>query len=379
MRYRDFGKTGFKVSALGFGCMRLPLKDPEDAGSIDEEEAIRMLHFAIDKGVNYIDTAYTYHKQKSESLVGAALAGGYRQKVKIATKLPIWEVNKREDCDRILEEQLRRLNTDHIDMYLLHSLNQGNWDKVKDLAILSFLDRALADGRIKYAGFSFHADKKLFKEIIDAYCWDFCQIQLNIIDQDYQAGLEGMRYAGDRGIAVVVMEPLRGGKLVKKIPPEVEALWRNAPVKRSPVAWGLRWVWNHPEVSLLLSGMSNMAQVEENIRIAEDALPNSLTEEELDLIEAVRKEYEQKVKIKCTACSYCLPCPRGVSIPDNLAIYNDSFVFGKEEARRSYLWQASLKRDASLCVECGSCEKVCPQELPITRYLKEMRELFQEA
>ncbi len=380
MLYRIFGKTGFRVSALGFGCMRLPLKDPEDAGSIDEAEAIRMIRFAVDEGVNYIDTAYTYHKQKSESLVGSALAGGYREKVKIATKLPIWEINKREDCDRILEEQLNKLKTDHVDMYLLHSLNQGNWAKVKELDILSFLDQALEDGRIKQAGFSFHDDNKLFKEIIDAYNWDFCQIQLNIVDQDYQAGLEGMRYAKARGIAVVVMEPLRGGKLVKKIPPEIEALWRKAPVKRSPVAWGLRWVWNQPEVSLLLSGMSSMAQLAENIRIAENSLPLSLTQEELDLIEGVRREYDQKMKIKCTSCGYCLPCPRGVSIPDNLAIYNDLFAFGsKEDAKRSYLWQASLKRDASLCIGCGSCEKVCPQGLPISQYLEEMHQLLKEA
>lgn len=376
MQYRKFGKSNVDVSVLGFGCMRLPVLD-EDSGKINEPEAIKIIRYAIDSGVNYIDTAYVYHKGTSEELVGKALKDGYREKVLLATKLPAWLVKTYDDFEKYLDEQLKKLDTDHVDCYLLHSLSKKTWENIRNLDVLKFVDEMIKKGKIKYIGFSFHDDYSVFKDIIDAYDWDFCQIQYNYMDENYQAGTKGLKYAASKGISVVVMEPLRGGRLVKNPPEEIMNLWNSSAIKRSPAEWGLRWVWNHPEVKVVLSGMGNMSQVVENINTACSAYPNSLTQDELDLIKKVREKYEALSRINCTGCKYCLPCPAGVAIPNNFEIYNDAFMYNTHE-HSSFAYNNFLSENerASACRECGKCEAVCPQHLPIRQYLKSIHEAF---
>ena len=320
MYYRDFGNLGFKVSTFGMGCMRLPLQvlpdGSTDSSKIDEAEAIKMIHYAIDHGVNYIDTAYGYHGGNSEIVTGKALKNGYREKVKLATKLPVWYANSYDDFERLLDEQLAKLQVDYIDFYLLHALNKSRWEKIKNLNVISFLEKAVASGKIKYPGFSFHDDLSAFKSIIDDYDWKMCQIQLNFIDEDYQAGVEGLRYAGSKGIPVVIMEPLKGGRLARNIPGDIRNLWDSYHVKRSPVEWAFRWLYNFPEVTVILSGVSTMEQLKENIEIFSKAAPNSMTEEELNIVDKVKALYESKTRVGCTACNYCMPCPSGWIFPE---------------------------------------------------------------
>lgn len=375
MQYRKFGNLDFRASALGFGCMRFPLTD-EDPGNIDEKEAIRMLHYAVDEGVNYLDTAYPYHKGQSEALVGKSLKGGYRQKVKLATKLPIWLVKEKEDPDKFLKEQLKKLAVETVDFYLIHSLTKDLWKKAAELQIFEFLDKALQDGRIQYAGFSFHDDLSLFKEIVDAYPWTFCQIHLNHVDRHYQAGLAGLKYASAKGLAVIAMEPLRGGSLVNRVPKDIMAIWNRAEQKRTPVDWALRWLWSHEGVSTVLSGMSTMEQVEENIALAKEP-PLPLTPEEMAIYDDVKKSYEEKSKVNCTGCGYCQPCDSGVMIPDILSRYNDACMFEESEAfYRFYRRLQEERKDASLCSQCGKCLEACPQQLPVTEVLQDVEEYY---
>jgi len=290
MQYRTFGRLDWKPSALGFGAMRLPILD-DDQGQIDEPEATRMIHYAIDHGVNYVDTAYTYHREMSERFLGKVLQGGYRERVRLATKMPCWKVESAADFDRFLDEQLERLQTEFVDFYLLHSLNAGSWAKVRDLGVLAWAEGALADGRIGHLGFSFHDRLEVFQEIVDASdLWTFCQIQYNYMDVDEQAGTRGLKYAAGKGLAVVIMEPIRGGQLAGQVPPSVQALWDSAPVRRSPADWALQWVWNQPEVSLLLSGMSTFEQVVQNVESASRSGVGLLSDAELALIERVREQ-----------------------------------------------------------------------------------------
>lgn len=379
MLYRKFGKTNEMVSILGFGCMRLPILPGGDPSRIDEEKAMELVRHAIDKGVNYIDTAYPYHGNgmglagASEPFVAKALKDGYREKVKIATKLPSWLIKTRSDMDKYLNEQLERLETDTIDFYLVHSLNHTLWENVKKAGISEFLDQAIKDGRIKHAGFSFHEKHEYFNEIVDYYDWSFCQVQLNYLDENFQAGLEGMRYAAQKGLGITIMEPLRGGKLAVDLPDSVMAAFSRADAKRTPAEWALRWVWNHPEVSVLLSGMNTMEQVEENLKVAGETHENSLTAKELAVVEQVKDIFNQRVKVNCTACGYCMPCPAGVNIPSCFSLYNNYHVFGREEGYKGL----QLQQRASSCVECGQCETHCPQAIPIPQELKNVKAIFE--
>jgi len=367
MRYRSFGKLDWRPSALGFGAMRLPIVDG-DSSKIVEAKAIKMIRYAIDQGVNYIDTAYPYHKGNSEIVVGKALKDGYRKKVKLATKLPVWLVEEGKDFDKFLDEQLKKLKVNHIDFYLLHGLDRQRWEKICKLDIFSWAEKALSDGRIGYLGFSFHDSYKVFQKIIDDYNkWTFCQIQYNFLDVDFQAGKRGLKYAASKGLAVVVMEPLKGGKLAE-LPQAIQKMWQKAKAKRTPVDWALQWVWNQPRISLLLSGMSTLQQVKENVQSANLSAVNSLKPEELSLIDQIREKYEKLVPISCTQCKYCLPCPQGINIPRILDIYNNAKFFGRlKKAKSSY---QSLDKKASSCVQCGQCEKLCPQKIEIRKWLK---------
>jgi len=386
MLYRKFGKTNEMVSILGFGCMRLPILSGGGPTDIDEEKSISLIHYAIDRGVNYIDTAYPYHGTgfdkggASELLVAKALKGGYREKVKIATKLPSWLIQTREDFDRYLNEQLERLETDYIDFYLVHTIKSQLWPGLQRTRIDECLNRAIKDGRIKYAGFSFHDKLTLFKEVVDYYDWSFCMIHYNYMDEHYQAGLEGLKYACGKGLGVAVMEPLRGGKLAANLPEKVQNFLKKSHVEKSPANLALRWVWNQPEVSLLLSGMNSMEQVEENLKAAEEGNVGSLTQEEVMAIEEIKAFFKEKMKINCTACEYCMPCPQGVDISTCFTMYNNYHMFGREVASVNnediyYLLIPPGKR-ASNCVDCKKCESLCPHGIPISMEMKNVKALF---
>lgn len=372
MQYRSFGKTGHKVSALGFGCMRLPLNS-EDSGDIDEVEATRMLRHAIDSGVNYIDTAYPYHREHSEPLVGRALQDGYRERVFLATKLPSWLINSQDDMEKYFNEQLSRLQTDHVDFYLLHALNAKYWKNYVDLKVFDWAERKMAEGKIRHLGFSFHDKYPVFEEILNGYYnWDFCQIQYNYLDVDDQAGQRGLEAAADKGLGVVVMEPLRGGKLAKNPAPKpVMDVFGRAGKDWTPANWSLQWIWHQPQVSLLLSGMTTMEQVEQNLASASQSGVGSLSEADLKIVEEVHQVYQGLAPVPCTACEYCLPCPSGVAIPTVFKIYNESKMFD-QMVRGSFWYKAEVKPEnqADQCVECGHCEEMCPQNIQIIDWLK---------
>jgi Predicted oxidoreductases of the aldo/keto reductase family len=372
MKYHKFGRLDWEASALGFGAMRLPIVG-NDFGNINESEAIRMMHYAFDHGVNYVDSAYVYHKGNSEVVIGKALKDGYREKVKVATKLPIWMVNSPADFDRFLNEQLKRLQIDKIDFYLLHDLNKIRWPKLRDLGVLKWAEGAITDGRIGYFGFSFHDTYDVFQEIIDAYDnWTLCQIQYNYMDEELQAGKRGLEYAHKKGLAVVAMEPIRGGRLART-PETVARLWADAPVKRSPQEWALRWVWNHPEVTLALSGMSTMQQVIENVAYVEHSQPHNLTADEMALIGRVRDTYLSLNQISCTGCRYCSPCPSEVEILRVFEMYNEALIYNSvAEQRKIYRDPEKFRKEgwADNCNKCEQCVEKCPQKLAIPELLE---------
>ena len=379
MQYRKFGKLDWEVSALGFGCMRFPTADGERLSpNILEDEAIRMVRHAIDNGVNYLDTAYPYHGGQSEVVVGKALRDGYREKVRLATKLPTWQVSCPEDFDRLLDEQLKKLDTTHIDFYLLHALGKSRWHEVvlkHDL--LGRAKAALADGRIRHLGFSFHDDYEVFEEIVNGSdLWSFCQIQYNYMDTESQAGTRGLKLAAEKGLAVVVMEPLMGGRLADP-PRDVRDAMEGFAVRRSPAAWALAWLWDQPEVTVVLSGMSAMSQVEENLAIAGRSRAGSFTDAEQALIAQAREMYQARTVIPCTRCSYCMPCPNGVHIPWNFEFYNYAHLFD-DLGTAKFRYQVFLNeaQRSVACVDCGTCEDICPQKIPISEWMPKVSALL---
>lgn len=374
MLTRTNQKNGDQLSILGFGCMRFPTK----SGGIDEERSIKLIRSAIENGVNYFDTAYFYHNGKSESLLGDALTGGYREQVKIATKLPPFMVSKLDGAKKIFANQIAKLRTDYIDYYLLHMLtDKATFDRMVDIGVVEWLEQLKKEGTIRNLGFSFHGSKTDFEEIVQAYPWDFCQIQYNYLDENNQATKSGLKLAHSLGIPVIIMEPLRGGKLVNNLPDEVIKEFQSYDKKRTPAEWALRWIWNHPEVNVVLSGMSDEAQLAENIKIASDADTNTLTEEELEVFERVKEIMLEKTKVHCTGCGYCMPCPYGVNIPGCFSSYNDKYLLGLKQNRWKYMQTLGVLSKqpayASMCKECGKCEKHCPQNIEIRKELKNVK------
>lgn len=373
MLYRKFGKTGVDVSALGFGAMRLPMIGGK-FDNIDEKTTEAMLKYAIDHGVNYVDTAYVYHRGMSEKVIGKILhKNDLRDKVYIATKLPTYIIPNRKEMDRYLNEQLERLKTDHIDFYLLHSLDKDRWNNLKAMGIMEFMDSALKDGRIRHAGFSYHDEPENFSPIVDDYDWDFCQIQLNYMDTGYQAGLKGLKYVARKDLGTAIMEPIKGGQLSGIVSDTVQKVWDKAETKRTPAEWALRYLWDFPEVHVVLSGMSTLEQVKENVKYAADAKPNSLTKKEKALYKEVEKQYRSMVAVGCSDCKYCMPCPQGVDIPGNFRMLNNVAMFGHADVMRTvYHTYTPEKERASNCQKCGVCEEKCPQHLPIRELLEDV-------
>jgi predicted aldo/keto reductase-like oxidoreductase len=374
MRYRTFNKTGEQVSLLGFGAMRLPMAGEK----VDEAEAIRMIRRAIDGGVNYVDTAYMYHGGTSEVIVGKALKDGYREKVFLADKLPPWFAKKESELADIFETQIGRLDTDIIDMYLVHSIEDGNIETIRKLNAFKFVEGLRDAGRVKHIGFSYHGNTPgLFEEVLDLLDWDFCQIQLNYMDKDIQAGVAGLKYAGEKGIPVVVMEPLKGGKLTGRVPDEVQALWDGASVKRTPAEWAFRWVAGFPEVLTILSGMTTMEQVEDNLRILSEAEDGALTEAETDIIDKASEAYNRLIKYGCTSCGYCLSeCPKKIDIPRVIGLNNDEALYDCF-ADAQFILRTFVDPKPSACIACKKCEDICPQHLQIADIMKASAERYE--
>lgn len=361
MNYRINTKNGDKISALGFGCMRFPK---------DDDDLERQIIYAIENGINYFDTAYIY--PNSEERLGRVLSKGYRDKVKIATKIPPYFVNKYEDLDKILSKQLARLKTDYIDYYFIHMLTEvKTWDRLVGLGILKWIEEKKAEKKIRNVGFSYHGGKIEFEQIIDAHDWDFCMMQYNYFDENNQAGRSGLSYAAQKGIPIMVMEPLRGGMLAGKLPKNARKVWDEAYIKRSPAEWAFTWVFNHPEVLTVLSGMNSIEMIKENIKVASKVEPGMLKEQDFELYKRVSREISSKTHVNCTGCNYCMPCPAGVDIPLCFACWNENEIIGKLQSKAYYVLRTD-KHNASLCTECGKCERHCPQKIAIRKELKEV-------
>lgn len=359
MEYRKLEKINVQPSLLGFGCMRFPKKED---GTIDEVEAERMIDHAIANGVTYIDTAYPYHNGDSEPFVGRVLKKYPRDSFYLATKLPVWNINTKEDVKRIFDSQLERLGVDYVDFYLLHALDKTKWQKVLDLEIIPFVEAMKEAGKIRYIGFSFHDDYETFEKILTYRDWDFCQIQYNYMDRDIQAGDQGYALTEKLGVPLVIMEPIKGGSLAV-LPEDIDAMFKAVHPDASTSSWALRWVANHPNVKVILSGMSTFAQVEDNLATfnADHLL---LTEEESQVIDQVTAAIKARTKNGCTGCAYCMPCPFGVNIPKNFSIWNTEAMYGNT-AKAKANYEALKEAQAGFCKKCGKCETMCPQSLPI--------------
>lgn len=386
MIYRDFGATGVKVSQLGFGLMRLPIleekkNEADSAKFIDEKESARMVDYAIDNGINYFDTAYVYHGGESENFTGRALSGGKRQKVHIATKSPVWKVKETSDFDRFLDEQLGKLQTDYIDFYLLHALNIESFERIKALGALDFLDKAKKSGKVRFAGFSFHDKSESYPKIFESYNWDFTQILYNYLDAEVDdgPGKPGFEYAQKKTQAMIIMEPLQGGNLSNFLHPKVIDIFKSVSPGWTPTEWALRWLWNYPEISILLSGMSTMEQVMENVRIASQANIGQMTSNQLKAVDEVVTIMKDLKGVSCRACGYCMPCPSGVDIPWVFGVYNKTFLFPDSPSpKRSYNFFGDPAKRADKCTECGQCEELCPHKIPIRAKLKEAHSVLKE-
>lgn len=369
MQYRN-DQTGRPISLLGYGCMRFTRK----GAGIDLEKAEREVLAAIGAGVNYFDTAYIY--PGSEAALGEILDRNHcRDQVRIATKLPQYLVRGKGDFERYFSEELRRLRTDHVDFYLMHMLTDvESWHKLEAAGVREWLDAKRAAGQIGQVGFSFHGNTEMFKKLLEVYPWNFCQIQYNYLDEHSQAGRAGLEAAAAKGLPVIIMEPLRGGKLVNLLPPEAKRLFAESPRGWTPAEWALRWLWDQPAVTCVLSGMNDLEMIEENCRIAGEVQPGALTKEDFALLERVKTAIQQRVKAPCTGCGYCMPCPKGVDIPGAFRCYNEMFTEHKRTGRREYWQVVGLRKEpafATQCVGCGKCESHCPQHLPIRALLKE--------
>ena len=351
------------------------MRFPKKGGSIIQSEAEKIMKAAIDAGVNYFDTAYIY--SGSEESVGTFLSKGYRERVNIATKLPHYLIKHAGDTDRYFEEQKKRLKSDHVEFYLMHMLSDlQTWDRLVGLGVDKWIEKKKKSGEIKYVGFSFHGNSQQFKPLLDAYDWDFCQIQYNYMDENTQAGVEGLRYAYSKGVMVVIMEPLRGGRLTYSLPKKAVKIIEEAPIKHSAAEWGLRWLWNQPEVGVILSGMNTTNQVEENTQVASLSEVGCMSDEEMLVIDKLKKAVNEAVKIPCTGCGYCMPCPAGVDIPMCFTSYNLKYTDKYTEALRNYVLCTQAKKvptGASKCIKCGKCEKHCPQTLPIRENLEKVK------
>lgn len=369
MQYRK-NKSGEDISLLGFGCMRFTRK----GGGIDLDKAEKEIRLALEGGVNYFDTAYIY--PGSEAALGEIFRRiGCREKIQIATKLPHYLIKSMDGIEKIFKEELKRLQTDHIDYYLMHMLTDvETWEKLKKLGIEQWIDDKKKSGKIRHIGFSYHGHTDMFCRLIDAYDWDFTQIQYNYMDEHSQAGRRGLKYAAEKGIPVIIMEGLRGGKLVDLLPESAKKLIAGHEPKRSPAEWAFRWLYTQPEVTCVLSGMNSCEMVTENLRIADETKVGDFTEEDFALIEKVKKEIQKTVKVGCTGCGYCMPCPMGVDIPETFRCYNNYYAEGKGAAKREYMQCTLFRKDhsnASGCIGCGKCETHCPQQIPIRKELKE--------
>lgn len=371
MKYRKIEKTPYEPSILAFGCMRMPVLDGK-YGQIDEPKAIEMIRYALDNGINYIDTAYPYHEGNSEYVVGKALKDGYREKAILVTKNPVWKVEKYEDFEILLDEQLEKLDVDCIDIYLLHALGRERWEIIKELGCLRFLDEMIAKGKIKAPAFSIHDNYDLFTEIIDAYDWPLAMIQMNYKDIDEQTTVKAIDYAESKGVSIAIMEPLKGGQLAN-LPESITGIWSEDGLNLTPVERALRWAANHPNVKTILSGMSTLDQMIENIAFAEKMEANVIGEEEAKRYLQVKEAIEARIKVPCTDCKYCMPCPVGVNIPGNFTQYNKAFMY-EDQYMSANVYQNKYKEEqrASACIACGKCEPQCPQNIKIIEALKEV-------
>ena len=381
------GSLKWEVSALGFGCMRLPPRKLNRLRA-ETDKSIELIRYGIDLGINYIDTAWPYHLGDSEKILGKALKDGYREQVHLVTKLPMFIITNPNQFDSYLKTQMKRLQTDHIDAYLFHALNQGQFNKIKKLGLINKMENAKKEGLIDNIGFSFHDTLPVFKEIIDYYAWDITQIQYNYMDTSVQATSEGLSYAASKGIAVVVMEPLKGGTLVNP-PREALSIMNSADRRRTPADWALQFLWNKPEVSVVISGMNSKKMIQENCESADNSGVNSLTKSEIDIINKLTEEFRKKIAVPCTACSYCMPCPQGVNIPQNFACLNNVKLeksrFRRIMTRRTYRKLENKKAkvshtnpngNAKLCNKCGVCVTKCPQKIEIPKELEKVNKEF---
>lgn len=376
MQYRN-DRYGNKLSILGYGCMRFSQK----GGKIDMEKAEKEIMAAYEAGVNYFDTAYIY--RGSEAVLGEVLEkNGIRDKVNIATKLPHYMIKSRDDAEKYFQEELRRLRTDHVDYYLMHMLTDvKTWDRLKSIGIDSWIKEKMESGAIRQIGFSYHGNSDMFCKLIDANDWDFCLIQYNYLDENSQAGRKGLNYAAEKGLPVMIMEPLRGGKLVNNLPDKAKKLFTEYPIKRTPAEWAFRWLWNQPEVTCVLSGMNSLEMVQENVKNASTAIAGEFTDNEENLLQEVVKAINEKMKVGCTGCGYCMPCPKNVDIPGTFSAYNKRYSDGKHAAWHEYLMCTVMRKDAtsaSNCVECGLCEKHCPQHINIRQELKNASKVLED-